>query len=79
MPVLLFEIIRLLISFTAASFSSLKATHSVSSMKESTAMAPISNERCKSIVLKSVVNVNAGMGVRDQLHPRAMGGISKVV
>ena len=28
----------------------LNATHSVSSMKDSTAMAPMSNERCKSII-----------------------------
>ena len=68
---------RLVDSVAAIVFSSLKATHSVSSMKESTAMAPMSNERCKSIVIESIlsVSVSASTGARDQLRPRAMDDI----
>ena len=73
--VLPLDIIRVLGFTVAAVLSSLNATHSVSNIKESTAMAPMSNERCKSIVIESVLNVSASRGARDQLHPRAMDGI----
>jgi hypothetical protein len=33
----------------------LKATHSVSSMKDNTAIAPISSDLCKSIIVFSVL------------------------
>ncbi len=61
----------------AAVLVSLNATHSVSNINERAAVAPMSNNRCKSISGYSVSCGNECMEVQGLYHLHAMGGIWK--
>ena len=65
----------------AALFTSLKATHCVSSMNESTPMAPMSSVRCKSIIGYLWLSVNANRAARGllRLHARDGSGLNVAV
>jgi len=58
-----------------AVFSSVKATHFVSSINDSAAMAPMSNVRCKSIIGYLWPSVGEGSAVRGLLPLHAKGDI----
>ena len=66
---------RLAVGCAAVVLASLNATHSVSSMNESSAMAPISRVRWKSIAGISFVSECACRAAPGRRRPHARGGI----